>query len=185
MPRVSIGVDPSARSTGVVVLREDGLVLHAEALEIETTGVARLVEIRNRLAAICKRYGPFDVGVRESYSLGSTNRPFLLGEVGGIVQLALHDYAGRVEECAPKALKKFATGNASASKAEVMRAVSARWDAHYANDDIADAYVLARIGLSLLAPKGIVRRDQLEVVKKITAPKKRKNSSFRSRADVI
>lgn len=185
MLRVSIGVDPSARSTGVVVLREDGLVLHAEALEIKTTGVARLAEIRDRLNGICGRHGPFDVGVRESYSLGSTNRPFLLGEVGGIVQLALHDNARRVEECAPKALKKFATGNASASKAEVMRAVSARWDAHYANDDIADAYVLARIGLSLLAPKNLVRRDQLEVVHKITAPKKRKNSSFRSRPDVI
>jgi len=185
MPRVSIGVDPSARSTGVVVLREDGLVLHAEALEVETTGVARLAEIRNRLADICRRYGPFDVGVRESYSLGSTNRPFLLGEVGGIVQLALHDYASRVEECAPKALKKFATGNASASKDEVMRAITARWGEHYDNDDIADAYVLARIGLSLLTPKDIVRRDQLEVVKKIIAPKKRKNSSFRFRTDVI
>ena len=185
MARVSIGVDPSANATGVVILDAEGAILFERTLTMRATGLARLVALRGQLREICEEHGPFDIGVRESYSLGSTNRPFLLGEVGGIVQLALHDSCRRVEECAPKALKKFASSNASASKGEMIAAVRDRWGVLYEDDNLADAYALARLGLSLLDERRVTRRDQLEVMRVIQAPKKRKINPFRPTSGVV
>lgn len=185
MEPVSVGIDPSANATGVVIVDAKGRPLLSELILPKCTGLDRLVFIRRRLNAIFLGMPPLKIGVRESYSMGSTNRPFLLGEVGGIVQLALHDYAERVEECAPKALKKFTTSNASASKDEMMIAIEERWGQRYVDDNLADAYALARLGLTLLDPHSSQMRDQREVVAKIVAPKKKRNDPFRLRRDVV
>lgn len=119
--------------------------------------------------------------------MGSTNRPFLLGEVGSIVQLTLHDFCGEVRGCAPAALKKFNNSNTRASKQDVMRKIEATDKLAFTDDNKADAYVLAKVGIALLAPAPPSTRKQAEVVARITgrAKKPPKKRSFRMSKGVL
>lgn len=174
-----IGLDMSANSTGVVILR-DGEVELARLITPKTVGPERLHEIYMELKSIAVSHGPFEVVVREDYAVGATNRPYLLGEVGGIAQVAMFTSAERIVHCAPKTLKKFATGNASASKGEVMDAVLRRYGFDTIHDDLADAYGLARIGLCLAGferPRDRAALEALEVLQpEYEKPKRAKAS---------
>jgi Holliday junction resolvasome RuvABC endonuclease subunit len=165
MPGLPIlGLDMSANATGVVVLTNELTVEYARTIEPDCTGAERLHEIYATLTTIARRFGPFAAVVREDYALGATNKPYLLGEVGGIAQVALYPHTGRFFEVAPKQLKKFASGNASATKGEVMEAVKHRYGFATTSDDIADAYVLARIGACLTGYDTPEERPALEVI---------------------
>lgn len=187
MRAASIGIDQSANHSGVVVLAQDGTLLLHKLLEPKVSGLERLAWLRN---ALTETLAPFDgalIGVRESYALRSVNRPFLLGEIGALAQLALYDHCQRVEECAPKALKKFTAGHGAAEKGDMKQAVASRWDVVFDDDNLADAYALARLGLALLDPLQTKRRDQREVMATIERgpAKKKRNNSFRMNPHVL
>lgn len=178
-PKAVIGLDMSANSTGVVVLRGTQLEL-AQLIQPGCTGPERLHEIYLALKSIAVAHGPFEIAVREDYAVGATNRPYLLGEVGGIAQVAVFSHTARIAHCAPKSLKKFATGNASASKGEVMDAVERRYGFCTIHDDLADAYALARVGLCLIGletPTDRAALEALEVLRpEYVRPKKARSS---------
>lgn len=185
-----IGLDMSATSTGVVVLSRELTVEYARTINPTCHGAERLYEIYATLTEIARRYGPFAAMVREDYAIGATNKPYLMGEVGGIAQVALYPHAGRVFEAAPTQLKKFASGNASASKGEVMEAVKGRYGFETESDDIADAYVLARIGACLSGYDARQERPALEVIhaiihKAIDGVKPPKRRAIARRASVL
>lgn len=69
-----------------------------------------------------------------------------LGEAAGVVKLRLFRMGVPFVLVAPKALKKFATGNGNASKDEMVAACKAAGGVP-ANDDEADAFWLRRYGL--------------------------------------
>lgn len=185
-----VGLDMSANSAAVVVLCPSERVLCATTIVPGVVGPARLHKIFLELTRITQTYGPFQVAVREGYAMGATNRPYLLGEVGGITQAVLYPYTGLLTECAPKALKKFAASNACASKREVMDAVRARYGFDTDSDDIADAYALARVALCLANYVKPSRRDELEVLEVIRAgaetetPRRKKSVRVRKSASV-
>jgi len=181
----AVGIDPSANATGVVVLGAEGELLHASVIEPPMQGLERLAYIRDALDSILSLYPYLKIGVRESYSMRSVHRSFLLGEVGGIAQLAMYDHCSRVEEAAPAALKKFASSMSTATKDDMKTAVAQRWGVKFSDDNIADAYALARLGLGMLNPSLVQRRDQREVIANATAVKpKKKAPPKRSRGDV-
>lgn len=185
----SVGVDQSPNHTGVVILSEGGDLLCAaliEPLEAGHTGRARLRYIRQQLELLLREHGPFEVGVWESYSMNSKHRAFLLGEVGGIVQLALDEHCTVVHEAAPTALKKFTTNQSTADKDTMRRFVSTRHGVDFEDDNLADAYALAQLGRALLAPAPTTRK-QAEVRARILGegPKKKKKRSFRMNKGVL
>lgn len=185
-----IGLDMSSQSAGVVILDRATNVLFQGTITPKMDGPERLYVIYTELIELVRRYGPFDTAVREGYSMGSTNKPYLTGEVGGVTQAALYPRAGRVLEAAPKQLKKFAASNASATKGEVMEAVKHRYGFITACDDIADAYVLARIGACLAGYTTPKERAALEVLAAITAagvegPKPKKRRAIARGASVL
>ena len=172
-----VGIDQSANHTGVAVLASDGTLLLSELIEPKTRDTVRLVDIYNTLDALLAKHAPYDIGVWESYSMKSQHRAFLLGEVGGIVQILLSRYSARVESCAPKSLKKFVALSGDASKGEMKAAVARRWGVRFTDDNLADAYGLARFGFALLDGTGLTLRKQVEV----RTPRKRaKKKPFRS-----
>jgi len=119
-----------------------------------------------------KTYPP-SLAVMEGYSINSTNRKFLLGEIGSVVKITLLDAGARRYEAAPTQLKKFVTGKGSASKDDVIRSVNALWGVGVTDDNLADAYGLARIGVELLSPSTQIR-SQLDVLNALTGAIKRK-----------
>jgi crossover junction endodeoxyribonuclease RuvC len=159
-----IGIDQSVLHTGICILNEDGSVNYLGLIEPDKLkNRDRLAYIRDELTAILDSR-KFTVGVMEGYSYGSVNKKFLLGEVGSVVKLAFHDHCLRAYELAPTALKKFVTSKGSASKEDVMFAVEKQWGVVVNNDNLADAYGLARVAYEIAKPAS-VKRHQLDVVK--------------------
>lgn len=159
-----VGIDQSANHSGVTVLADDGKLLEQSLIEPKTLRDAeRLAYIREHLSVVLDRYSDIHLTVLEGYSYGSTSKKFILGEVGGIVKLCLYDRGIQLYAAAPVQLKKFATGSIRADKTDIKHAVFTKWGIDLDDDNLADSYALARIGLQIHAPSSM-RRHELEVV---------------------
>lgn len=152
-----VGLDISMRSTGFVVIDHDGIVLRHEVIgktpkerpcmTIEQR-IRYYVEVGNTIRSAIVPFGEeLDIGV-EGYSMHGKGDLTIAPELGGIVRLELLGF-GRIHEIPPAALKKFATGKGNAPKDSVMLNVYKRWGVDFGDNNLADAYVLARIALHL------------------------------------
>ena len=74
-------------------------------------------------------------------------------------------------EVAPTQLKKFATGDSQAPKEVILQQVYKRWGYETPNDNIADAYVLARIAEAYLDDSRKLPEFQREVISALKADK--------------
>jgi len=161
-----IGIDQSVRHTGVCVLATDGTLKLLALIEPRQTDAGeRLVATRDALMAILREHAPA-YAVMEGYSYNSVNKKFLLGEVGAVVKMAVFDANATLYEAAPKQLKKFVTGKGSADKEKMKLAVKQCYHVELEDDNLADAYGLARIAVEI-ANTATNIRAQLEVVAKI------------------
>ena len=168
-----IGIDQSARHTGVCVLSETGRVIALDLIEPSMQDVgARLAYIRDGIKVYFGGSAVSGTDVRavvmEGYSYNSVSKKFVLGEVGGQIKLAVFDAKVPLYEAAPKQLKKFVTGSGTATKDQVMVAIKERWKIDIINDNLADAYGLAQIAHEITWPKATTR-SQIEVVRVMAA----------------
>jgi Holliday junction resolvasome RuvABC endonuclease subunit len=98
----------------------------------------------------------------EGYSFGSKmaggSQSHSLGEAGGTIKLALFDgllstgwpIVAYPSLPVPSQVKKFAAGSGTVPKDQVSKHVFKKWDVDAADNNQADAYVLARIALALV-----------------------------------
>lgn len=142
-----VGLDLSLTSTGYSC----GEV--RESISTKKKGPERLVvvaeQIMDRLASV-----ESPAVIVEGYSFSSRNsQAHSIGELGGVVRVALWKAGIPYVEVPPTTRAKFATGKGNASKGEVLSAISARtgiiWSGSGA-DDICDAFVLEEMGLTHL-----------------------------------
>jgi len=165
-----LGIDQSLTATGLCLLGDDGTVRHLETIDPgKLRGAARLSLIKQRLLAEVEGSGVRG-GAYEGYAYDAVGRVFQLGEVGGVVQLTLHELGVSAVSVAPVALKKFATGSPKADK-DVMILAAQRDGAAPADDNQADAFFLARIAFFLATGKQPRTRAQIEVLHAIKNPK--------------
>ena len=164
-----IGIDQAVRGTGVCVLDTDGTVQYLGRVSPPATlrGAARLQYIRDSLTQVVSRYPEIQLAVMEGYSYNSTNKKFLLGEVGAVVKLVISDKNITLLEVAPKQLKKFVTNTGSADKEAVKRGIYAKWQLSIDQDDEADACGLAQVARSIILNNSN-NRAELEVLKKLS-----------------
>lgn len=81
-------------------------------------GVVRLQRILDRVVEVTDGA---DVALIEGYSFGSRGRAtFSLGELGGVLRLALHQRGIPFVEISPASVKMLATGRGNAPKEEVL-----------------------------------------------------------------
>ena len=171
-----VGIDPSLNRPGLALLEESGKVLLATAFSVgrKTVGAERLALNGRWMSARLAEFGGRVVrACIEGPSLGSVHREFDLGEGSGALKVALYNY-WPVEPMVvePTRLKKFATGNAHADKAEVLHAVKSVFELDLdGDDDAADACMLARLAWALDHKSSLKRRCELEVVSSLLAPK--------------
>lgn len=115
------GVDPATRN--LAVAHVDGRLVTLNARAGSKDPVRRLHELERAFVSSISHHPPMpDVFVVEGYGLGSPGRLALvrLGEVGGMVRTHAFRLAAHVVEVAPSALKRFATGNGTASKTAMI-----------------------------------------------------------------
>jgi crossover junction endodeoxyribonuclease RuvC len=151
-PITSMGIDVSATATGLLILAETGEahpeVMFAEEIKPKTVGMIRAREIVTRIMEVIHVTKP-DKIVVEGYSLGKNmNSTIPLVEIGGLLRFMLHlDEIGWFDPRASE-VKKFATGKGNSPKDVVMMWVLKRWGYTSETNNLADAYVLAAMGLA-------------------------------------
>lgn len=151
---ISMGIDPSATATGIVVLRENGTAtpdLLAE-FEIKTgdmRGVERTRFIVTKVMETIHEFQP-DRIVIEGYSLGKNpNSTIPLVELGGLLRFMLVLDGFKWYDPSASELKKFVTGKGGSPKDHMMMYVLKRWEHTPISNNTADAYGLAAIGLAI------------------------------------
>ena len=86
----------------------------------------------------------------EGYAYGAKGQAVIsLGELGGVIRLALHDEDIPYLEIPPAQLKRFVTGKGNAPKQVMLMEVFDRWGEKHYDDNIADAFALMQLGLAV------------------------------------
>lgn len=144
------GIDPSLQKTGLIIMDSKGTILCEKLITPKKLkGVQRLQFIRNELLTYLRKYNVDVVGI-ESYSFSSRGRAmFNLGELGGVIRLALFDNNFKFFDVSPSSLKSFIAENGLADKEMMRKSVLRKYKLDIIEDNICDAFSLARMTLVL------------------------------------
>lgn len=158
------GLDLSLTSTGYAESVPMGIVVCV--LKPKTTGCKRLVQVRNEVLTLAQGA---DLILIEGYSFGTRNhRAEAIGELGGVVRVALYEAGIPFLEVSPKEIKKYATGKGNASKEAVYGAAVHRAGREFATTDEADAWWLLQMALAHYGlphvPMPVVNRAVLDKI---------------------
>jgi len=142
-----MGLDLSLTSAGYSINGDTGTIA------VKTKEAERLYEIREDIINLVKSYDVNAV-VIEGYAFAARNsQSHKIGELGGVIRLALYEMEVPYIDVPPTCRAKFATGKGNSSKTEVVSAVSARTGIVWAGkgtDDMCDAWILEQMGLTAL-----------------------------------
>lgn len=174
-----LGIDQSLNGTGLCRIGDTGSV---EAIATVDPGdardAARLVLVKRAVASMATAV---EFAALEGYSYDSVGRVFELGEIGGVIKVLLHESGIKFVVVPPVLVKKFATGNATASKEDVMTACKARGVTFAEDDDNqADAFFLACIARAF-AKNAARYRCEMEVLHTLRNPPSEKKQRRRAR----
>lgn len=145
-----IGIDQSYTGFGLVVLDQDG---HCHQKSLLKYPLNKFKDESERLGRIYSDLMLFfsvhnssgaqiHIGM-EGYAYGAKLNREKLGELGGIVKLAIYDVFGVAPTVySPTALKAFIAGNGKASKELMVEAVQ-KLDPEITDHNLADAYGIA------------------------------------------
>jgi Holliday junction resolvasome RuvABC endonuclease subunit len=138
-PVRALGLDLSLVSTGM------SCPVHGvSVLSFKLDGPRRLVAIRDVVLehALCA-----DLAAIEGYSFGShAAQSRAIGELGGVVRVALFEADYSYAEVPPKSLKKYVTDKGNAGKDEMLSATIRRWPEFTGTtNNESDAYGLMRM----------------------------------------
>lgn len=159
-----MGLDLSLTSTGVSI---GGLTT---SIKSKNKGSERLLEIRNEIIELAQTSGVEIVAI-EGYSYASRHsQAHSIGELGGVVRVALRELGVPVVVIPPTCRAKFATGKGNSGKSEVMSAISAKtgiiWSGGDGNDRC-DAWILEQMALTYLGLSTYTwTQDQMLALKK-------------------
>jgi Holliday junction resolvasome RuvABC endonuclease subunit len=156
---VVVGIDQSLVAFGLVAYSYEDDTAFAWLYEPSDFGVRRLLYIRffvhRVIQQVTLRCGKPEHVAMEGYSYGSQAGREKLGECGAAVKMALIQALGIVNQAAypsmvaPQQVKKFTTSNGNAKKNQMLLAIYKKWGVTFTDDNLADAYALARVAAAL------------------------------------
>lgn len=163
--RFFVGVDPSLTATGLVKLNRKG-----ELVERATITTSPKLSIYQRVDLIAIETRKFCAGetlaiVETPYSGMSGKTTAQLAVLGFNIRACLHPIP--FLNVTPSQVKQFATGSGTSHKSAMMMAVLKKWDYEPKDDNDADAYTLAQIGLAYSV--GAKLKYEADVLKKVLA----------------
>lgn len=150
---ISLGIDPSTKATGIVVLQGDKwtmpALLHAEVVPSSTKKFDNARANVERIAAARKRFKPGVVTI-EGYGLNLRNKHAIIPLItlGAVIRYHFALEGLSYLEPTPSEHKLFLTDNGNTKKEKVGEFVAARWGYETKDNNLSDAYGLALIGLA-------------------------------------
>lgn len=156
-----LGVDPSLTHTAAHHWSSSFLADGSLPFSIKSTpdqfdhSIARIDALakafEHELATAERLHGGPGLLVVEGYAFGAANQREALGEWGGQVRRIAYARGWRILVVPPTTLKKYVTGKGVCEKDGVRMEVLDRWAYKSIDNNDADAYALARLGLDYLA----------------------------------
>lgn len=141
-----LGLDPSLTSLGYAYGTPKAATV-GTIIPKKVKGLQRLAYIRDEITDILDTEQP-ELVAYEDYSMGSRGKTFHIGELGGVLKLALYERNIPILLVPPSSLKLFATGKGNADKDQVRVAMAKHRGWLFNSDDEADAYALLQMGLA-------------------------------------
>jgi Holliday junction resolvasome RuvABC endonuclease subunit len=152
---IYIGIDPGVRNLALVAFSPSRNIVSTWQPKGEIpTGVRRLCYLMHHIKqwlGEVSSIGPIKGIAMEGYSMMEKFGQHNSGEVGAAIKLALVTWFGLDNHMAyptivaANQLKKFATGSGNAKKSMIPKEIWKRWNTDFNNENLAEAYVLARI----------------------------------------
>ena len=169
---IALGIDASATATGLVVLDvlQSGPpapphLRFEESVRVKTKGMQRCSDIAERLLWVLDEFKP-DAAAIENYAPGKFIGSSLVNiEVGAVLRYFLVQRGFKYLEPAPTQVKKFVAGSGKAIKKEaMMMEVLHRWGHKSKDNNTADAYGLACMGLAHAGKLAAMTMPMREVI---------------------
>jgi Holliday junction resolvasome RuvABC endonuclease subunit len=172
---IYVGVDPALRKIGLCVLADgEAVVRRLIRTHQDDRGPQRLAHIRDALWLVLEPYKDQIAGAAvEAQALGALGDIDQLGQVNGVIQVLFEDLGVTPISVPPSSLKKFVANNPQADKSLMMQMAEAVWGVEFVQDDLCDAYGLARFAEECVEQKS-TKRHQVEAVFSVLRKKKRK-----------
>jgi len=167
-----VGIDLSYTATGIIWLR-DGEILRQKVIKFpKLKGWERIDNITYDIDRLLHDARP-DLICIEGYSFGSTfGMGVTIGELGGIVRYnSLYSEDYKYIDVAPTQLKKFATGKGIGKKELIMMKVLKEYGIEFEDNNLCDAFVLAKIADALVRSVKLKNKAQQEIIEKLKKEK--------------
>lgn len=150
-PGPILGLDLSLTGTGWYLSTKEGSIGHGVIGTDKITGLERLSLIKYYIHDDIIAKFPGDTRViMEDFGFGTKGRGFEIGGLGYIVRMSLWEEDIPYTLVAPTVLKKFCCGKGNVDKNVILKEVYKRWKFDTNDDNIADAFVLNRIGCQMV-----------------------------------
>jgi crossover junction endodeoxyribonuclease RuvC len=147
------GVDLSLTGTGVVVVDEEGKIITQKLVTSSSKTIIeeRIINITYDALSSIYPYSPIYI---EGLAFGARGSSMLeLAALHYFVRIKLHSVKEKYKIIVPGTLKKFVTGKGSAKKELMLLNVFKKWGESFTDNNLCDAYCLARLALFEATPK--------------------------------
>jgi len=166
-----IGIDLSLTGTGLIYINKKGdyteKLIRSKPPKVKTptTEIIRIIGIRNEIvdSIIIKKVEIAAIEGISYMSRNSTSTAQLSGLNYMVREMLINNNIPFVI-VAPTSLKKFVTGKGNCGKDIMMLETYKRWEVSITNDNICDAFGLAKISGALIGEGGKLTKKQEEVI---------------------
>lgn len=141
-----LGIDPSTKC-GIAVVDDSGILFTEEIEFKKLTGLPRASAIVGRIMEIKAKWMPDKVMIEDMF-VGHASSAITIIQIGTIIRYFLWQDDFPYEDVPPTFLKKWACGTGAGKKEQIMMAVYKKWGFESATNNIADAVVLAKMGVA-------------------------------------
>ena len=143
--KLYLGIDQSLTCTSVCWLENQEIKI--ERIKPLYMGVSRIAEIYAEFDAMLQANPNIAGAAIEGYAFAAKGAVFNLGELGGVLRLALYNRGIPSIEVPPTFLKKYITGKGNAQKNLLIKEVYKKYEADIDDDNDCDAFSLALVAL--------------------------------------
>jgi Holliday junction resolvasome RuvABC endonuclease subunit len=147
--RYFVGIDPSLVGTGIVMIEEDGNIVEKKLISTtpDIPTEQRLLDILKGVSFIKTVPRLAKVYMEDLAYFSKSSRLFELAGLHFLIRTYFFETNIQIKIIPPKSLKKFVTNNGNAKKNLMLLKCYKRWGESFEDDNICDAYCLARLAL--------------------------------------
>jgi len=183
-PDLFLGIDPSLTGSGLALLNDDYAIIELIKFSTPAMGVERLFHLQNKLLEVLDTFENIIHVCIEGPAFRETGKIFDLGQWAGILYLELYKKGIDFTIVAPLQLKKYVSKiGRNQGKQVVILDVYKNFGEEIRDNDLADAYVLARLAHDFYKRKNDIKiknikKYQLEVLNKLLNAQKDKDKAL-------